>query len=336
MRDGRSGRGGAVMGGRTTALRARETAGITPMREWYLRPAIHIQSSFVLHPLCPSFPGSPLPFPAPPLRSILTIVVWTPVSTALPIYILLSPRPIHVHFCHQTHHLIFRPPLLPLFARLLPYISPRRRRCFLVQITSAWALISLLRTFHLPARSSSPIFQSVQGWKDVQLVHLCLAPGDRCCYWARRRPLCRRRVERFYSHIFPCPTSATDILRHHSPHLLCLSSLYLMLFHLLLMSRTSQNSRRRIPYVRARCIRRHQRHPLSNGPPPSPPFRIGTSLRFTPPRRMITACPLARGWIHVVSIARITWRGARGARQARVGSMGTRAAGQRVPRVTTR
>ncbi|KAF8144469.1 hypothetical protein K438DRAFT_1992827 [Mycena galopus ATCC 62051] len=42
----------------------------------------------------------------------------------------------------------------------------------LAPITSAWALIALFRTFHLPARSSTPIFQSFREWNNVQPVHL--------------------------------------------------------------------------------------------------------------------------------------------------------------------
>ncbi|KAJ7511043.1 hypothetical protein B0H11DRAFT_2386553 [Mycena galericulata] len=66
----------------------------------------------------------------------------TPVSTALPIYPPQSIHAIHVHFRHHPHHLVPLPPLLLLFARLLPPIS-RSSSLFLAYYISMGAYCAL-------------------------------------------------------------------------------------------------------------------------------------------------------------------------------------------------
>ncbi|KAJ7439392.1 hypothetical protein B0H11DRAFT_2102287 [Mycena galericulata] len=154
------------MGVRMMAARARETTGITLRPGWYRSLAIPTYtlifrySSTSYPPPPPHF--HPLPLLLPVLSSPSSSGLTSPPSL-LSTSFLVHPRPIHDHFCHHPHHLVPLPPLLLLFAHLLHPISLLSS----AQITSACALIVLLRTFHIPACSSSPIFQSFQGWKYV-------------------------------------------------------------------------------------------------------------------------------------------------------------------------
>jgi hypothetical protein len=155
----------------------------------------------------------------------------------------------------------------------------------------------------------------------------------------------RRRVGKFaFTSFFPSAFLLPPPHRHTYTQFSSFTQSLFSLFHLIRLSPadvsypplefSSADSPRAGPaYPSPPTVPSLNQRPLSRPtrPPPSPPFSINTSLRCTPPRRMPTARPLARAWIHHVPIARIAWQGTRGARKAHVGiglGLSTRAAGR--------